>query len=255
MDFIPEYISCKYRKKNALFKVLITKTPCNLVSLCLSAKASLFLFNIALIMNASEVADSVFSAFKQTSIAEWLIFITALLYVLLAAIENVWCWLFGILSSALSVYLCYTGQLFLESGLSVFYVVIGIYGWYQWLYGSKEKAELEIVSFALIKNARLLLIGGIIWLPLGLISSRYSTQVMPYLDAFITAFSIVATWMTAKKILENWLYWIAIDSLAIILYASRDFYLLALLYFIYTLLALAGYIKWRNKLKESSASH
>lgn len=206
-------------------------------------------------MNASEVADSVFSAFKQTSTTEWLIFITAMLYVLLAAIENVWCWLFGILSSALSVYLCYTGQLFLESGLNVFYVVIGIYGWYQWLYGSKEKAELEIVSFSLLKNAKLFRIGLLIWFPLGLISNQYSTQVMPYLDAFITAFSILATWMTAKKILENWLYWIAIDALAIILYASRGFNLLALLYFIYTLLAVAGYIKWRNKLKASSVSH
>lgn len=205
-------------------------------------------------MSASEIFDSVISAFYQTSNAEWLIFITALLYVILAAIENVWCWLFGILSSALSVYLCYTGRLFLESGLSVFYVVIGIYGWYQWLHGSKEKAELTIISFPFIKNLKLLLFGFIIWLPLALVSSRYSTQAMPYLDAFITAFSIIATWMTAKKILENWLYWIAIDALAIVLYASRGYYLLALLYFIYTLLAVAGYIKWRNKTK-LSASH
>lgn len=205
-------------------------------------------------MNASEIFDSVISAFYQTSVTEWLIFITALLYVLLAAMENVWCWLFGTVSCALSVYFCYTGQLFLESGLNVFYVIISIYGWYQWLYGSKNKAELEIASFSFIKNMKLILIGFVIWLPLGFISSRYSTQVMPYLDAFITAFSIIATWMTAKKVLENWLYWIAIDALAIVLYASREYYLLALLYFIYTLLAVAGYIKWRNK-TTLSASH
>ncbi len=205
-------------------------------------------------MNTSEIFDSVLSAFYKTSETEWLIFITALLYVVLAAVENVWCWLFGILSSALSVYFCYSGQLFLESGLSIFYVIIGIYGWYQWLHGSKENKKLSIVSYSVIKNSQLLLIGGIIWLPLGFISGRYSTQVMPYLDAFITAFSIIATWMTAKKILENWIYWIVIDALAIVLYASRGYYLLALLYFIYTLLALTGYIKWRNTLKTSSAS-
>ncbi|MGB3946712.1 MAG: nicotinamide riboside transporter PnuC [Bacteroidia bacterium] len=201
----------------------------------------------------NDISASITSAFYQTSGTEWLIFITALVYVILAAIENVWCWLFGILSSILSVYLCYTGNLFLESGLQVFYVIMGIYGWYEWLKGSEQNRELKIVSFSLLKNIPLFSIGCIIWIILGLLSSNYSTQAMPFLDGFITAFSVVATWMTAKKIIENWLYWIIIDALAIVLYASRDFYLIALLYIIYTLIALAGYFKWKNKLNALSA--
>lgn len=201
----------------------------------------------------NDISASITSAFYQTSGTEWLIFITALVYVILAAIENVWCWLFGILSSVLSVYLCYTGNLFLESGLQVFYVIMGIYGWYEWLKGSEQNRELKIVSFSLLKNIPIFSIGCIIWIILGLLSSNYSTQAMPFLDGFITAFSVVATWMTAKKIIENWLYWIIIDALAIVLYASRDFYLIALLYIIYTLIALAGYLKWKNKLNALSA--
>ena len=192
--------------------------------------------------------DIVVEAAKATSITEWLIFITALLYVLLAAIENVWCWLFGILSSIFSIYLCYSGHLFLESGLNVFYVVIGIYGWYQWLYGSDKKTELPLISYSFKKNILLIFIGAIIWIPFGFAAHKFSTQAMPYLDAFITAFSIVATWMTAKKIIENWLYWIVIDALAILLYTYRGFYLIGLLYIIYTILAFAGYISWRKKL-------
>jgi len=199
-------------------------------------------------MFLSSFSDSLLSTFYQTSFTEWLIFITALLYVVLAAIENVWCWLFGIISSALSVYFCYSGNLFLESGLSVFYVLIGVYGWYQWLHGSKEKKELKIVSFSFIKNLFLILIACFVWIPFGFVAHTYSTQVMPYLDAFITAFSLVATWMTAKKIMENWLFWIVIDVLAIVLYSCRDFYLIALLYFIYTLLAVVGYIQWKKKI-------
>ncbi|MES2590306.1 MAG: nicotinamide riboside transporter PnuC [Bacteroidota bacterium] len=202
-------------------------------------------------MDITTISDSVISAFHQTSGIEWLIFITALLYVILAGIENSWCWLFGIVASILSVYLCYEGKLFLESGLQLFYIIIGIYGWYQWLHGSKEKTELPIVSFSFIKNMLLLSIGCILWIPFGYIANRYSTQVMPYLDGFITAFSLVATWMTTKKIIENWLYWIVIDALAIVLYASRGFYLLALLYIIYTLLAANGYFQWRKKLTSS----
>ena len=199
-------------------------------------------------MNLSDVLSSIVGALKQTSITEWLIFLTALIYVILAAIENIWCWLFGIISSAFSIYLCYSGKLFLESGLQIFYVGIGIYGWYQWLFGSEEETELKIISYSSSKNSLLIIIGCLVWLPFGFITHRYSTQVMPYLDAFITAFSIIATCMTAKKILENWLYWIIIDTLAIFLYSYRGFYLIAIIYFIDTLLAFIGYLKWRRKL-------
>jgi nicotinamide mononucleotide transporter len=200
-------------------------------------------------MNLQDIRNALVDAFYATSITEWLIFITAILYVILAAIENVWCWLFGIISSALSVYLCYSGKLFLESGLSVFYVVIGVYGWYEWLYGSKEKTEITITSYTFKKNFLLILTGLLIWIPFGFIAQKFSTQAMPYLDAFITAFSIVATWMTAKKIIENWLYWIIIDASAVFLYSYRGFYLIGLLYIIYTILAAAGYFSWKRKLE------
>lgn len=198
-------------------------------------------------MTFSGILSAVKDAFYATSITEWLIFLTAMLYVILAALENVWCWLFGILSSAFSVYLCYSGRLFLESGLNIFYVIIGIYGWYQWLYSSKEKTELPIVYISLKKNIFLIGIGLLIWIPFGYTAHKFSTQAMPYLDAFITAFSIVATWMTAKKIIQNWIYWIIIDALAILLYSYRGFYLIGLLYIIYTILAAAGYFSWRKK--------
>jgi nicotinamide mononucleotide transporter len=203
-------------------------------------------------MDLSEINNSIISAFHSTSITEWLIFISAIIYVLLAAAENIWCWLFGIISSALSVYLCYSGQLFLESGLSIFYIVIGIYGWYQWRYGSDIKTELPVTSASLKKNLLYILIAILLWIPFGYIAQKFSTQAMPYLDAFITAFSIVATWMTAKKIIENWLYWIVIDALAILLYGFRSFYLIAFLYIIYTILAAAGYMSWRKKTKSNA---
>lgn len=199
-------------------------------------------------MRASVIFDSIVSTINQTSVTEWIIFILALFYVVLAALENIFCWLFGILSSALSVYLCYQGQLFLESGLQVFYVVIGAYGWYEWLRGSTKKAALPISSFSFSKSISSFFIGCLLWLPFGFIAHRYSTQALPYLDAFITAFSIVATWMTAKKIIQNWIFWIIIDALAVYLYASRTFYLIALLYGVYTVLSIIGYLQWKKKL-------
>jgi nicotinamide mononucleotide transporter len=198
-------------------------------------------------MILSSFFDSLLTAFHQTSLTEWLIFISALLYILLAAVENVWCWLFGIISSALLVYLCFSGHLFLESGLNIFYVIIGIYGWYQWLHGSEQKTELSITFYSVKKNALLAGLGLLIWFPFGFVAHRYSTQVLPYLDAFITSFSIIATWMQAKKIIENWLYWIVLNGLSIVLYSYRGFYLIALLSVVYTLLSVTGYLSWRKK--------
>lgn len=204
-------------------------------------------------MNFSEIFHSINNAATETSLTEWLIFITAMLYVVLAGAENSWCWLFGIISSALSVYLCYTGQLFLESLLSIFYVLIGFYGWYQWKYGSKEKKELNINSISTKKLIVLVLIGFSFWLPIGVFAESFSTQALPYVDAFVTSFSIVATYMAAKKMIQNWIFWIIIDAVAVYLYASRDFNLIALLYFIYTLIAFAGYISWKKKTNKLSA--
>lgn len=190
--------------------------------------------------------ENITVAINKTSATEWLIFITALLYVILAAKENIWCWLMGILSSGFSIYLCFQGNLFLESFLQLFYVIIGFYGWYHWLYGSDKKEELKITSLNFKKNITLLFISILVFIPLGFTAHKYSTQALPYLDAFITAFSLIATWMTAKKILENWIYWIVIDFMALFLYFSRDFYLIAVLYLLYTLLAFLGYFKWKK---------
>jgi nicotinamide mononucleotide transporter len=199
-------------------------------------------------MKISEITSSIQETLIHTSILEWAIFFSALVYVVLATLENIWCWIFGIASSAMLVYLCFTGNLFLESGLNIFYVIIGIYGWYEWRCGSKEKSELTISSFSLKNNLILILFGIAFWLPLGFIAHRYSTQALPYLDAFITAFSIIATWMQAKKIIQNWLFWILLNGLGIILYSYRGFYLIALLSIIYTFLSVSGYFSWRKRI-------
>jgi nicotinamide mononucleotide transporter len=201
-------------------------------------------------MILSQLLPSLLTVLQNTSFTEWIIFITALIYVVLAAVENKWCWLFGVLSSLFSIYLCYSGKLFLESGLQVFYVLIGIYGWYEWQYGSTEKKELKIISIPHSKTLLLVFISCILWIPFGYIAHTYSTQAMPYLDAFITVFSIVATWMTAKKQIQNWLFWIVIDAAAILLYAKREFYLIAILYFIYTLIAIGGYFSWKKRMHQ-----
>src|ERR1035437_2804125 len=123
-------------------------------------------------MNISEIFKSIQQAFIQTSMTEWVGFICALAYIILIAFENSWGWLFGIIASVLTVYLCYIGHLFFESGLNIFYVIIGFYGWYEWLYGSIEKKEIHITKLSLLKNSYLILLGIIVWIPFAFFAKK-----------------------------------------------------------------------------------
>jgi nicotinamide mononucleotide transporter len=203
-------------------------------------------------MQSSGLLDSIAEAVAKTSMLEWIIFFTSLLYVILAAAANVWCWLFGIIASALSIYLAYQGSLFLESWLQLFYVLIGVYGWIMWKQNSSTKQIRHIRPGEMLTYT---MAGGALWLILWYIASSFSSQAMPVLDGFITAFSLIATVLTTKKITENWLLWIIIDICAAWLYYSRGYYLVAVIYVVYTIIAAAGYFKWRKAQIALSGSH
>ena len=120
---------------------------------------------------------------------------------------------------------------------------MAVYGWISWKgYLQAESKSLEITSLSVQKNL-------IIIFTLALLTSASGFALdndpkLDYLDAFTTWGAIIATFMVAKKILENWLYWIIIDSVAIYLYFEKGLYLTALLFAAYILIALIGYIAW-----------
>jgi nicotinamide mononucleotide transporter len=205
-------------------------------------------------MNSSNFFETLWQAAATTSIWEWLAIITALIYVVLAAKENAWCWSFGIISSGLYIWLNYSIRLYLDSWLSVYYCVIGIYGWYVWIRGRTDKSSGAVLHR--IKNSTLFIsifIGITATLILGKISSLYTDSPVPYFDAALTSFSLVATWMTARKILENWIFWIVIDAAYVIIYWMRALPSTSILFLIYTFIAVYGFIKWRKNLKEFTA--
>jgi nicotinamide mononucleotide transporter len=90
---------------------------------------------------------------------------------------------------------------------------------------------------------------GIIAGILGWLMARYSPASFPYLDALTTVFAVFATYLVAKKVLENWLYWIAIDALSIYLYLEKDLTPTALLFMLYVIIASYGYVKWATEYK------
>ena len=191
-----------------------------------------------------------------TDLITWLATITAILYVLLALKESAWCWLFGILTSALSVITYFNQQLWYESILNVIYVLLGIYGWVIWV-SRKNSDNTSTIITKMKKNniAALLIVGAACSYLLGKWSEHNTTSTLPYADASITTFSIIATWMTAKKYLENWIVWIVADAFAAVVYYYKgpEMYLFTLLFVFYTIMAVSGYIVWKKKTQASNA--
>ncbi len=197
--------------------------------------------------------ESVYQGILLTSIWEWIAVLTGVAYVILAAFRSNWCWSFAIVSSSIYVYLCIIGQLYIESVLQLFYVVMGIVGWIAWTRDNDQHSEEKELSFWSIKS-HILNIGlsGIGALVLGFSFASFTNQANPYADAFTTIFSLVATFMVIQKVVENWIYWIVIDIVSIFLYHQRGYSLSAVLYFVFTILAIFGFIAWYKKFKLQS---
>jgi nicotinamide mononucleotide transporter len=189
---------------------------------------------------------TVWEAILATSLIEWLAVISSIIYVILAAKQLIICWLFAFIGSALFVYLCYIGDLYIESILQLFYVIMAIVGWLNW---KNSESDSTIKKWGLNNHLLNIVFSGGIAFILGLLFDNYTSQANPYIDAFTTCYSLSATFMVTKKILGNWIYWIVIDIASIYLYAQQGYNLAAVQYVIFTLLALFAFIAWNKQYK------
>ena len=194
--------------------------------------------------------NEIIQFFSQTtfnwSIIESIAVFFSILYVILAAKENIWCWGAGAISVSLYIYICFFAQLYPEAGLQVFYLLMAFYGYYHW---TKKEQSLQISEWRIGEHLLILAIGAVFTFLMGFYFATYTNAKMPIVDSFTTVFSLFATYMVAKKILRNWLYWIVIDAVSVYLYFSRDLHLTSLLFMAYTIIAIFGYFSWMKKLK------
>jgi len=185
--------------------------------------------------------------FDSTVLLEWITFVTALAYVYFAAQKKIVTWLFALISVGLTFYLDIIGKLYIESGLQVFYFAMGIYGWVNW---KKESANhLPIIRWATKTHVLNIIVSTALSLLIGFLFATYTAQSTPYLDAFTTCFSLAATFMVVKRVIENWIYWIFINVGMVILYLNNGYEILAMQYGLFVLLAIYGYWSWNKSLK------
>lgn len=198
--------------------------------------------------------NTIIAGFVQMSGWEIAAALMGVAYILLAAKESQWCWPFAFFSTLIYTVLFWEGQLPMQALLNFYYIGMAIYGYWLWRKHGKAEDTLAITSWGWYKNGLFIVAGFTI----SAITTYYLTKTgqskSPTLDAYTTVFAVMNTWLMAKKILQNWLYWVIIDAAAVVLYVQTSYYATAALFVLNTLLAVAGYISWVKLYKQQAVA-
>lgn len=178
--------------------------------------------------------------------------VTGLIYLYFSIRRNIWLWPVGIVTSAFYVYIFFQSKFYADMGLQVYYFFISFYGWHKWVKAKGNDGKVKISKADITQLSLYIILTLIITIIISYILINYTDSPLPVWDAFTTAGSILATWMLARKILENWLFWIIIDLISMGLYFYKGLYPTVLLFFVYSFMAVVGYIQWKKSLSEES---
>ena len=210
--------------------------------------------------------------------------IAGILYVFLEIRQNIWLWPVGIITSAVYIYVFFTGKLYAEMSLQGYYLVISVIGWYWWTKGTGQKSgslgakrrssataegddlirndiseavddneiKLKVTRVKPVTAIILGIVFFVLYATIWIVLDRFTDSPVPAFDSFITSLSIVATWMLARKIYEHWFLWIVVNFSASILFFTRELYPTVILYIVYCVMSFAGLIEWKKSLKPNT---
>jgi nicotinamide mononucleotide transporter len=194
-----------------------------------------------------DLSPQLVSAWHDTSWVEVTAVALALAYLLLAIGQRLSCWLAAFVSSVLYVWVLFSARLYMESVLNAFYAAMAIYGFWQWQHG-RGGAALVVNRWPLARHALAALLIVVLSLVSYFFLRRYTPAALPFPDALVTWASVFATFLVARKVYENWHWWLLIDSLSAYLYYTRHLYATMLLFGLYLILIVFGMREWRRSL-------
>ena len=172
-----------------------------------------------------------------------------LLYLWLEYRANIWLWAVSIIMPVVHSYLYYEKGLYADFGMELYYIIIAFYGFYCWKWSKKKKdvkSELPITHYNKFHVLMSIVTWLVLWGFIYWILVSFTDSKVPILDSFTTSLSAVAMWALAKKYVEQWLLWFVVDAVCFGLYLYKGIPFTAGLYGFYTIIAVFGYLKWRN---------
>lgn len=160
-----------------------------------------------------------------------------------------WAWPLAFVSSVLYFFVFWDFKLFAEASLQIFFAVMALWGWWQWLRGVQSNGQtITVQTLSSINAIKLIAVSSALWLVIGQFLRNYTSSDVPWWDAFPTALSLVATYLLGRKYIENWPIWILINVVSIALFAYKDLWLTVILYAVFVVMAVIGWLAWRKLL-------
>jgi nicotinamide mononucleotide transporter len=190
-----------------------------------------------------------------TTPLEVISFVLSLITVALNIRQSHWGWLFAIVSSATYAVVFYNSKLYGDMGLQFVFIVVSVWGWYQWLHGGEGRSVLTASSIDAAGWRNSLIGWALGFLLLAWFLKSYTDTDVPRIDGFLTAGSLLAQIMMSRKKVENWLVWIAVDVMYVGLYVHKDLMLTAALYALFIVMAIAGYLAWKKTISTPELLH
>ena len=175
--------------------------------------------------------------------------VLSLLYLYLSIREKSALWIFGFISSVLYIFVFFESKLYADMSLNFYYLGVSIYGWINWhrKNGQFKDSGLHITRISDKRQILSYLFGTIfVYLAYYLVLEFLTDSTIPVADSVVGALSVIATWMLARKKIENWLVWIVVDAFAAGLYLYKGLYPTTILFIIYTIMAVVGYYQWKK---------
>ena len=187
---------------------------------------------------------------------DWLDILTTILgliYIWLEYRAHIALWVIGIVMPALDVYLYWGHGLYGDAGMACYYTLAAFYGLYIWKFKKtrKKKESLPIIFMPRDQYLPSLLFFLISWGLIYYILVTWTNSTVPLLDSFTNAMSFVGLWALARKYVEQWIFWIIVDVVCTFLYIQKGIPFKAMLYGLYVVIAVFGYIKWRRMMQAS----
>ena len=178
--------------------------------------------------------------------------ILAIAYLLLAVKQNISCWFAAFFSSLLYFFVMYSAGLYMEAGLQIFYCIMAVYGWTQWRITLPGNSKFLVKTWNRDQHIKAILLIILLAIVSGWALEKFTNAALPFLDSLTTWGAIVTTYMVAKRLLENWIYWFVIDTISVFLFYSRGLILTSILFLVYLIIIYFGYKSWTQMKDEIS---
>ena len=181
--------------------------------------------------------------------------ILAIAYLLLAVKQNISCWFAAFFSSLLYFFVMYSAGLYMEAGLQIFYCVMAVYGWTQWRTSLPNNKKFLVKTWNRNQHIKAISLIFLLAFVSGWALEKFTNAALPFIDSLTTWGAIVTTYMVAKRLLENWIYWFVIDTISVFLFYSRGLFLTSILFFVYLIIIYFGYKSWTEMKDEIDAKN